>query len=615
MRFRSVKALLLSGILLLTGVAAGAATKPAGSEVRYVLHQDAVQQYVPEFRGTIEEALQGPSVGYVVGGEATDTGYTLRIGVKGIKALGGQLALSFDNEKLQLQAEGDKAFQTAGITLGNDAENFVKHSSASQEDGVLLLSWYGEVNAAAETKTIATVNFTAAEGAEINESTFRLIPMENLGRSLSDTFGVEAVLAEKTSGGEPNFYYYMNTTPGFYECGVEFSYAGSDVRAAGGDVTFQCENTLGTSLSGLLEIDGKTYLTENGAVTVSLAPGEYRWRVRVNGYGAHMDTLTVTEEAQTIPLSFENNESLMEAAAEALEIGYQEGDSAESVTKTLGLPVQLDHEVSVTWQSSAPTVITEDGHVFRPVGDGLAVALTASISRGDAEPITKTFTVYVPEKTEEAPAVSETPEAPEDTEDTETAKPEETTKPAEQLAFDDLALYGWAEDAIYHLAEEGVIRGTSDTTYTPGSNIRRGDYVLILSRLLAFESDAAVEDFADVAKDSYYYDAIMAARALGIAQGDGEFFHPEAPITRQDMITLTMRAVEKTGYLPETTVEADLDKFLDNSDVAVYAQESMKAAVGQEFIIGDQNLLDPLGYTTRAQAAVFVERILNAHNG
>ncbi|MDE5937144.1 MAG: hypothetical protein K2G83_07045, partial [Ruminococcus sp.] len=99
-----------------------------------------------------------------------------------------------------------------------------------------------------------------------------------------------------------------------------------------------------------------------------------------------------------------------------LTLGYQEGDSAESVTKALGLPVQLDHEVSVTWQSSAPTVITEDGHVFRPVGDGLAVALTASISRGDAEPITKTFTVYVPEKTEEAPAVSETPEVPEDTE-------------------------------------------------------------------------------------------------------------------------------------------------------------------------------------------------------
>ena len=41
----------------------------------------------------------------------------------------------------------------------------------------------------------------------------------------------------------------------------------------------------------------------------------------------------------------------------------------------------------------------------------------------------------------------------------------------------------------------------------------------------------------------------------------------------------------------------------------------MKAAVGRAFIIGDQNLLNPQGYTTRAQAAVFAERILNAHNG
>ena len=612
MRFNRVKALLLSGILLLTGVAAGAATKPAGSEVRYVLQPDAIQQYIPEFRGTIEEALQGPSVGYVLDGEATDSIYTLRIGVKGIQALGGQLALSFDNEVLTLQNEGDKAFQTAGITLGNDAENFVKHSSASQEDGVLLLSWYGNVNAAAETTTIATVNFTMAENAEINEGTFRLTPMESLGRSLDETFGVEAVLAEKTTSGEPNFYYYMNTVPGFYECGVEFRYAGSDEAAPGGDVTFQCENTLGAPLTGLLEIGGKTYMTENGAVTVSLAPGQYRWRVRSNGYGAHMDTLTVTEEAQTIDLAFENNESLMEAAAEALEIGYQEGDSAESVTKTLGLPVQMDHEVTVTWQSSAPAVITEDGHVFQPAGDGLAVALTASISRGDAEPITKTFTVYVPAKAEDAPEAPEAPETPAAPKD---ETPAASEKPAETVKFNDLAQYGWAEDAIYHLAEEGVIQGTSNTTYTPASNIRRGDYILILSRLLDLKSDADAADFTDVPKDSYYYEAIMTARALGIAQGDGEQFHPEAPITRQDMITLTMRAVEATGYLPELNGEADLSRFLDSSDVAVYAQESMKAAVGQEFIIGDQNLLDPLGYTTRAQAAVFVERILNAHNG
>ena len=204
------------------------------------------------------------------------------------------------------------------------------HSSASQDDGVLLLAWNGTIPAEEEAVTIATVDFTFQgdhKAADVDSGTFRLQPMERLGRSLDDTFGVEAVLAE-ASGGEPNFYYYMNTTPGFFECGVDFAYAGSQENAAGSAVTFRCENLLGTPLSGLLEVGGKTYFDPDGNVKATLAPGEYRYRVRSSGYGAHMDTLTVTNEAQTIELAFRDNASILAAAAETLEIGYQTGASA-----------------------------------------------------------------------------------------------------------------------------------------------------------------------------------------------------------------------------------------------------------------------------------------------
>ena len=408
------------------------------------------------------------------------------------------------------------------------------------------------------------------------------------------------------------------------------------LEAAGCEITFQCRNNLGAALSGLLEVGGKTYPVLDGTVTVELAPGQYRWRIRSDGYGAHTDTLTVTEEAQSLTLDFENNETLIAAAAETLSITYQEGDSAEAATGTLGLPVLLDHGVTVSWSSSAPNVITDDGHVFLPEEAGTDVVLTATISRGDAEPAVTTFTVHVPSKAEVTPAAPTVPTKPDDadtedaadTADTVDTAPAEAEKPASgsnsgETAepektlpnFTDLAKYDWAKDAIYQLAEAGVIQGTSDTTYTPAANIRRADFILLLDRLLGLESDKTAEAFTDVPKDSYYYEAVHTARALGIAQGDGGKFRPEDSITRQDMITLTMRAIEAASYLPDTDVHASLTRFLDSGDVADYARDSMEAAVGQEFIIGDQNLLDPLGYTTRAQAAVFVARIMNAHIG
>ena len=106
--------------------------------------------------------------------------------------------------------------------------------------------------------------------------------------------------------------------------------------------------------------------------------------------------------------------------------------------------------------------------------------------------------------------------------------------------FTDLVGFEWARDAVYTLNERGIILGTSDTTFSPQENIKRGDYMLILSRMMEI-NDAFTENFADIPADSYYYNAIGSARAAGVAQGDGEYFYPEDAITREDLITLAYR--------------------------------------------------------------------------
>ena len=49
----------------------------------------------------------------------------------------------------------------------------------------------------------------------------------------------------------------------------------------------------------------------------------------------------------------------------------------------------------------------------------------------------------------------------------------------------DLADFAWAKDAIYALKKRGIISGVSDTEFAPASNIKRGDFILILTRMLS----------------------------------------------------------------------------------------------------------------------------------
>jgi hypothetical protein len=177
--------------------------------------------------------------------------------------------------------------------------------------------------------------------------------------------------------------------------------------------------------------------------------------------------------------------------------------------------------------------------------------------------------------------------------------------------FDDVTetLFSWALEACDTLAEAGVIKGTSYRIYSPADAIKRGDFTLMLARAYDIK-DAFTENFPDVPIDSYYYDAIAVARALGIAQGDGTNYHPETFITRQDMMVLfdrTLQTIERP--LPAGEVAA-LSSFADNNSIAGYARASVATLVQANVIRGDGSGINPLGNTTRAEMAVVVYRVL-----
>ncbi len=179
--------------------------------------------------------------------------------------------------------------------------------------------------------------------------------------------------------------------------------------------------------------------------------------------------------------------------------------------------------------------------------------------------------------------------------------------------FTDLGNYGWAKDSIYALKNKGIISGVSETQFAPANNIKRGDFILILTRMLSI-NEAFTENFADVQQAAYYYNAIGSAKAAGIAQGSGDYFMPENTITRQDLITLAYRAFLAKGVIAETDDFSALDAFADKGNIAGYAQAPMASMVKAGIIKGSDGMVNPLGNATRAEVAVMCARLVALMN-
>ncbi len=191
------------------------------------------------------------------------------------------------------------------------------------------------------------------------------------------------------------------------------------------------------------------------------------------------------------------------------------------------------------------------------------------------------------------------------------ATPSEPVTPSEPAAaegFTDIGNYAWAREAIYTLKDRGIISGVSDTEFAPANHIKRGDFMLILTRMLDVQDEFS-ENFADVSESTYYYKAIGSAKAAGIAQGSGEFFMPENSITRQDLITLAYRAFLAKEYIAETSDLSALEMFVDSGDISDYAKTAMASMVQAGIIKGADGLVNPKGNATRAEVAVMCARL------
>jgi len=201
-------------------------------------------------------------------------------------------------------------------------------------------------------------------------------------------------------------------------------------------------------------------------------------------------------------------------------------------------------------------------------------------------------------------------ETPDKTDDSSNSGTDDDINITTSGKFTDLGNYVWASDAINALATDGIIQGTSKSTFSPANNITRADFAILLVRAFKLTSDNE-ENFGDVNASDYFASELAIARNTGIVGGIGDNkYAPRNTITRQDMMVIVYRALLKLGI----ELQSGDIAYSDYSEVSDYAKEAVRALVVSGLVNGKSNMLAPNDYTTRAEVAVLVKRILDFTN-
>ena len=178
--------------------------------------------------------------------------------------------------------------------------------------------------------------------------------------------------------------------------------------------------------------------------------------------------------------------------------------------------------------------------------------------------------------------------------------------------FRDLNNHPWAKAQIEKLAEKGVVNSQGVRIYAPETKITRADFAMFLIRTLGL-TGSSTENFADVNPDSYYAKELAIGKEIGILKGVGNNeYNPHEEISRQDMMVICARGMRYASKLGTGGTIDNLADFTDKANIADYAIEDIAAMVREGIVLGNADkTINPLGNTTRAEAAVIMYRILN----
>ena len=179
----------------------------------------------------------------------------------------------------------------------------------------------------------------------------------------------------------------------------------------------------------------------------------------------------------------------------------------------------------------------------------------------------------------------------------------------ESLPFTDVRRSDWFYEDVAFAYENGLFAGTSDTTFSPNASMTRAMLVTVLYRLEGQPAVNGRSGFSDVQYNGYYEDAVTWAADNGIVNGTSTTtFSPNANVTREQMAAILYRYAQYKKY--NTAASSGLNGFTDHASVSGYAAASLEWAVAEKLVNGSAGKLMPTGNATRAQVAAILHRFV-----
>ena len=177
--------------------------------------------------------------------------------------------------------------------------------------------------------------------------------------------------------------------------------------------------------------------------------------------------------------------------------------------------------------------------------------------------------------------------------------------------FRDFDRTAWYAEAVSAAVDNGLLYGKSSTTLDPNGDMTRAEMAAIINRSFGCYKTADISQYKDVAKSKWYYKDVALAVQMGTYNGrSASAMAPDAPISRQEAMTVVARALE-LDY--NAYAKTDLSKFADEKNISSWALPYVRAMVGTDYIHGRTKGLEPLDNITRAEFAQIFYNIIGTY--
>ena len=177
--------------------------------------------------------------------------------------------------------------------------------------------------------------------------------------------------------------------------------------------------------------------------------------------------------------------------------------------------------------------------------------------------------------------------------------------------FKDFDRNAWYADAVSAAVDNGLLYGKSSSIIDPNGAMTRAEMAAIINRSFGCYKAADISQYKDVAKSKWYYKDVAMAVQMGTYNGrSNSTMAPDAPISRQEAMTVVARALE-LDY--DSYSKTDLSAFSDRSEISNWALPYVRAMVGADYIHGRGKVLAPLDNITRAEFAQIFANIIGTY--